>query len=195
MDKIAAGPGTGEFLDLDRSPRENLAELARFKGCAVEDLTVVMLYRPRHEALIQEIRDAGARIRLISDGDVAAALATTKPDSGIDILMGSGGATQGIMTAAALRCLGGSMQTRFKVVSQNEADQCRQAGIENIDHKYQIHELVSGDLLFVATGVTDGDYLQGIRSAPANGRSSESVMLVSGDPAARVVRSRHSHTR
>lgn len=191
MEKIAAGPGTGEFLDLDRSPRENLAELARFKGCSVEDLTVVMLYRPRHETLINEVREAGARIRLISDGDVAAALATTKSDSGIDILMGSGGAPQGILSAAALRCVGGSMQTRFKVVSQSEADQCRQAGIDDINRKYRIDELVSGDVLFVATGVTDGHYLRGIRSAAGNCQTSESVVLVSEDPTVRVVRSRH----
>lgn len=193
MDKVAAGPGTGAFIDLDRSPGENLAGLARFKNCRVEDLTVVMLYRPRHELLIREIRDAGARIRLISDGDVAAALATTKADSGVDILMGSGGATQGILAAAALRCVGGSMQTRLRVVSQSEVEHCRQLGIDNLERKYRVDELVSGDVLFVATAITNGDYLHGVRPTSTNGQRSESVVLVSGDPTVRIVRSEHHH--
>jgi fructose-1,6-bisphosphatase II / sedoheptulose-1,7-bisphosphatase len=191
MDKIAAGPGTAEFLDLDRSARDNLEELARFKGCRVTDLTVVMLYRPRHEPLIREIREAGARIRLISDGDVAAALATTKTDSGIDILMGSGGATQGILAAAALRCVGGSMQARLKVLGQSEAELCRRAGIDDIHRKYRMDELVSGKVLFVATAITDGDYLNGIRRLPDNAQSSESVILTSEDSTVRVVMATH----
>jgi len=192
MDKIAAGPGTGDIIDLDKSPRDNLEALARFKSCAVRDLTVVMLYRPRHEPLMREVRDAGARIRLISDGDVAAALATTKPDSGLDILMGSGGAPQGILAAAALRCVGGAMQARLRATGQSEVALCQQAGITDINHKYQIDELVSGEVSFAATAVTDGDYLAGVRSLPNQMKRTESVLLTSEEPIVRVVVTTHS---
>ncbi len=114
MEKIAVGAGGKGVIDLDKSPTENLKALAEAKGRKVEDLTVIILYRPRHEALIQEVRHAGARIRLISDGDVSAAIATTKVETGIDLLMGIGGAPEGVLAAAALRCVGGDMQGRLK---------------------------------------------------------------------------------
>ena len=191
MDKIVAGPGTGEVIDLDKTPRDNLDSLAQFKGCQVQDLTVVMLYRPRHEALMREVRDAGARIRLISDGDVAAALATTKPDSGLDLLMGSGGAPQGIMAAAALRCIGGAMQARLRPQGQSELELCQRAGISDMNRKYQIDELVDGDVLFAATAVTDGDYLAGVHSLPHNMKRSESVILTSKKREVRLVTTTH----
>lgn len=191
MEKIAAGPGTADIIDLDKTPRDNLAALAEFKGCQVQDLTVVMLYRPRHEALMREVRDAGARIRLISDGDVAAALATTKPDSGLDVLMGSGGAPQGIIAAAALRCVGGAMQARLSAQMQSEVDLCQRLGITDMNRKYHIDELVSGEVLFAATAVTDGDYLAGVHAWPNHTRTSESVILASKEQTMRVVTTSH----
>ncbi len=135
MDKIAVGPEGKGIVDLDKSPTENLMLLAEAKRRKVEDLTVVILYRPRHEALIEEVRKAGARIKLISDGDVAAAIATTKPEMGIDLMMGIGGAPEGVLAAAALRCIGGEMQGRLKPRNPKEIERAQAMGISDIEKK------------------------------------------------------------
>src|SRR5262245_12295494 len=137
MEKIACGPEGQGVIDLDKSPTANLRALAAAKGVYVEDLTVVILDRPRHDRLIEEIRRAGARIKLIGSGDVSAALATTKPETGIDILMGIGGAAQGILTAAALVCLEGEMQARMKPRNEHEAGELRALGIFDLRKKYR----------------------------------------------------------
>jgi len=153
MDKIAVGPIGKGVVDLDKSTSENLNALAEAKGERVEDLTVIILYRPRHEALIEEVRKAGARIRLIGDGDVSAAIATTKPETDIDLLMGIGGAPEGVLAAAALRSVGGDMQGRLKPRNQQEIDRAYAMGITDIKKKFSIEELAGGDVMFAATGV------------------------------------------
>ncbi len=191
MDKIACGPEGRGVVDLDRSPTENLHALARAKGVYVEDLTVVILDRPRHQKLIEEVRAAGARIKLISDGDVSAALATTKPSAGIDLMMGIGRAPQGILAAAALVCLGGEMQARLKPRNEADAQQCRALGIYDFNRKYTLDELASGSVLFAATGVTQGDYLNGVRYVKGGGVTNSVVMR----SATRTVRFIEAHHR
>jgi fructose-1,6-bisphosphatase II len=142
---------------------ENLAALAAAKGVRVKSLTVVLLDRPRHEQMIAELRQIGTRIKLISDGDLSAALATAREESGIDMLVGTGGAAQGIIAAAALYCLGGEMQGRFRPRNQEEADKLRRVGIYDFHKKYTTEDMVKGNVMFAATGVTSGDYLQGVR--------------------------------
>jgi fructose-1,6-bisphosphatase class II len=190
MDKIAVGPEGKGIVDLDKSPTENLKLLARAKQLRVEDLTVIILYRPRHEALIQEVRRAGARIRLIGDGDVAGAIATTKPETGIDMMLGIGGAPEGLLAAAALRCVGGYMEGRLKIRNQQEADRAHAMGIKDINKKYAIEELAGGEVVFAATGVTDGDYLRGIHFF-AGGATSQSVVMRSKTRTVRVIWATH----
>jgi fructose-1,6-bisphosphatase class II len=190
MDKIAVGPDGKGVVDLDKTPTENLNALAEAKGCAVEDLTVIILYRPRHEALIKEVRQAGARIRLIGDGDVSAAIATTKPETGIDLLMGIGGAPEGVLAAAALRCVGGDMQGRLKPRNEGELERARKMGIKDINKKFSIEELAAGDVMFAATGVTDGDYLQGVHFFPG-GATTQSVVMRSKSRTIRVINATH----
>jgi fructose-1,6-bisphosphatase class II len=163
MEKIAVGPVGKGVINLDKPLRENLAALAEVKGVRIENLTVVLLDRPRHEQLIAEIRQAGARIKLISDGDLAAALATTREDTGIDMLVGTGGAAQGILAAAALYCIGGDMQGRFRPRNQEEAGQLRQYGLDDFHKKFTVDDMVKGNVMVAATGVTTGDYLKGVR--------------------------------
>jgi fructose-1,6-bisphosphatase class II len=190
MDKIAVGPDGKGVVDLDKTPTENLNALAEAKGCAVEDLTVIILYRPRHEALIKEVRQAGARIRLIGDGDVSAAIATTKPETGIDLLMGIGGAPEGVLAAAALRCVGGDMQGRLKPRNEGEVERARKMGIKDINKKFSIEELAAGDVMFAATGVTDGYYLQGVHFFPG-GATTQSVVMRSKSRTIRVINATH----
>lgn len=190
MEKIAVGPAGKGVVDLDKSPTENLKALAEAKGQRVEDLTVIILYRPRHEALIQEVRRAGARIRLISDGDVSAAIATTKPETGIDILMGIGGAPEGVLAAAALRSVDGEMQGRLKLRNQQEVERAQAMGIKDINKKYSIEELAGGDVMFAATGVTDGDYLRGVHFFNG-GATTQSVVMRSKTRTVRVIDATH----
>jgi len=190
MEKIAVGPAGKGTVDLDKSPTENLKALAEAKGQRVEDLTVIILYRPRHEALIQEVRRAGARIRLISDGDVSAAIATTKPETGIDLLIGIGGAPEGVLAAAALRCVGGDMQGRLKPRNQEEIDRAQAMGIKDITKKYSLEELAGGEVMFAATGVTDGDYLKGVHFF-SGGATTQSVVMRSKTRTIRVVDTTH----
>ena len=190
MDKIAVGPAGKGVIDLDKSPTQNLEALAEAKRCNVEDLSVIILYRPRHEALIKEVREAGARIRLITDGDVSAAIATTKPETGIDLLLGIGGAPEGVLAAAALRCVGGDMQGRLKPRNEHEIERAKKMGISDINKKFTIDELAAGDVMFAATGVTDGDYLQGVHFFPG-GATTQSVVMRSKSRTIRVINTTH----
>jgi len=194
MDKIACGPEGRGVVDLDRSPTENLRVLAEAKGVYVEDLTVVILDRPRHTRLIEEVRRAGARIKLISSGDVSAALATTKVETGIDILMGIGGASQGILAAAALVCLGGEMQARLKPRNEEEAAQARALGLFDLGRKYGLDQLASGSVMFAATGITPGDYLTGVRYVKG-GAVTNSVVMRSSTRTVRMIEAHHRFDR
>ncbi len=190
MAKIAVGPVGKGVVDIDKSPTENLNALAEAKRCKVADLTVIILSRPRHDALIQEVRKAGARIRLIGDGDVSAAIATTKPETGIDLLLGIGGAPEGVLAAAALRCVGGEFQGRLAPRNNDEIERAKKMGVADINRKFTIDELAAGDVMFAATGVTDGDYLQGVHFFPG-GAMTQSVVMRSKTKTVRVINAMH----
>ena len=190
MEKIATGPAGKGVVDLDKTPTENLRALAEAKRCRVEDLTVIILFRPRHEALIKEVRQAGARIRLIGDGDVSAAIATTKPETGIDLLLGIGGAPEGVLAAAALRCAGGEFQGRLAPRNNDEIERAKKMGVPDIKKKFKIDELARGDVMFAATGVTDGDYLQGVHFF-AGGATTQSVVMRSRSRTVRLINATH----
>lgn len=190
MDKLATGPEGRGVVDLDRSPTENLHALAEAKGVYVEDLTVAILDRPRHAALIEEVRRAGARIKLVSDGDVAGALATTKPEAGIDILLGVGGAPQGVLGAAALKCLGGEMQGRLHPRHERDVRVLHERGFPDLKKKYTRDEMVPGAVMFAATGVTAGDYLRGVRFFKG-GAATNSVVMRSSTQTIRFIEGIH----
>lgn len=190
MEKIACGPAGRGVIDLDKTPTQNLHALAEAKGCRVEDLMVIILSRPRHEAIIAEVRKAGARIRLIGDGDVAAAIATTKPETGIDLLLGIGGAPEGVIAAAALRCAGGEFQGRLAPRNNEEIERAKKMGVTDIKKKFSINELAAGDVMFAATGVTDGDYLQGVHFF-AGGATTQSVVMRSKTHTVRIINATH----
>ena len=190
MAKIATGPQGRGVVDLDKTPTQNLQALAEAKRCKVEDLTVIILSRPRHEAIIQEVRTAGARIRLIGDGDVSAAIATTKPETGIDLLLGIGGAPEGVLAAAALRCVGGEFQGRLAPRNDEEIERAKKMGVTDIKKKFMIDELAAGDVMFAATGVTDGDYLHGVHFFPG-GATTQSVVMRSKTKTIRVINASH----
>ncbi len=177
MEKIATGPGVpADAVDLDLAPEEVLARVAAAKKVRVSDLTVSILDRPRHSGLIGRLFEAGARVILFDDGDMSGALSTGLPDTGIDLYMGSGGALQGVLAAAGLKCLGGRMQCRFMARGDEQRLRLRQAGIDNADRKYDIDDIVAGDVMFAATGVTDGHVLKGIRLSGGKATSHSLVM-------------------
>jgi fructose-1,6-bisphosphatase class II len=190
MEKIAVGPAGKGVVDLDKTPTQNLQALAEAKRCKVEDLTVIILSRPRHEAIIKEVRQAGARIRLIGDGDVSAAIATTKPETGIDLLLGIGGAPEGVLAAAALRCVGGEFQGRLAPRNNEEIERAKKMGVSDIKKKFSIDQLAAGDVMFAATGVTDGDYLQGVHFFPG-GATTQSVVMRSKTRTIRIINATH----
>jgi fructose-1,6-bisphosphatase II len=194
MEKIACGPEGRGVIDLDRSPSANLRALADAKGVYLEDLTVAILDRPRHNALIEEARRAGARIKLIGSGDVSAALATTRADSGIDILMGTGGAPQGVLAAAFLVCVGGEIQARIKPRNEYEAGECRKSGLFDLQRKYGIEDLASGSVMCAATGITPGDYLRGVRYVKG-GAVTNSVVMRSATRTVRFIEAHHHFDR
>ncbi len=165
MDKIAIGRGYPKGLvDLDRSPTDNIRALAEAKGVPVSEVAACVLDRPRHAKLIEEIRATGAAIRMIGDGDVAGIIDVTEPErTGIDIYLGIGGAPEGVLAAAALRCTGGQMQGRLVISSDEQRDRARRMGVTDVEHKFDMSELASGEVLFAATGVTDGNLLSGVR--------------------------------
>ena len=162
MQRIAAGPAGRGVIGLDKSPRENLLALAEAKGKYPSDMVVVMLERPRHEPVIKELREAGASVRLISDGDVNPSVATALPKGGIDMFMGKGGAPEGVLAAAALRCLGGEFQGRLAFRNQGERDRALEMGLKDPDQLLRLEDLVRGECFFVASGVTDGPLLKGV---------------------------------
>jgi fructose-1,6-bisphosphatase class II len=190
MEKIAVGPAGKGVVDLDKTPTQNLQALAEAKRCKVEDLTVIILSRPRHEAIIKEVRQAGARIRLIGDGDVSAAIATTKPETGIDLLLGIGGAPEGVLAAAALRCVGGEFQGRLAPRNNEEIERAKKMGVSDIKKKFSIEQLAAGDVMFAATGVTDGDYLQGVHFF-SGGATTQSVVMRSKTRTIRIINATH----
>lgn len=165
MDKLAIGPGFEDnLINLDMSPSERITTLAKAKKCNVGEITVCILERPRHEDLIEEIRTAGASIRLITDGDVAGVMHCAEwQKTGIDIYMGSGGAPEGVLAAAALKCMGGQIQGRLTFRNDDEKDRAFKAGIKDLNKIYSRDEMVQSDVLFAATGVTDGSLLNGIK--------------------------------
>jgi fructose-1,6-bisphosphatase class II len=190
MEKIAVGPVGKGVVDLNKTPTQNLQALAEAKRCNIEDLTVIILSRPRHEAIIKEVRQAGARIRLIGDGDVSAAIATTKPETGIDLLLGIGGAPEGVLAAAALRCVGGEFQGRLAPRNNEEIERAKKMGVSDIKKKFSIEELATGDVMFAATGVTDGDYLDGVHFFPG-GATTQSVVMRSKTRTIRIINATH----
>jgi fructose-1,6-bisphosphatase II len=190
MDKIAVGPEARGAIDIRKSATHNVAAVAEAKGVDVHDLTVVILDRPRHAALIAEVRMTGARIRLISDGDVGGALATADPSTGVDLLLGIGGAPEGVLGAAALRCMGGEMQGVLKPRNGEERARAIAMGIADLDHVFKTEELACGDVMFAATGVTEGFLLRGVRFTPA-GAETHSIVMRSRSGTVRFLQTRH----
>jgi fructose-1,6-bisphosphatase II / sedoheptulose-1,7-bisphosphatase len=191
MDKIAVGGSLPEgVVDLDKSPADNLKALAEAKGCSITDLVACILDRPRHAELVTNVRAAGARISLIPDGDIAGVMATAMPETGIDIYMGSGGAPEGVLAAAALQCIGGQIQGRLLFRNDDERGRARRLGITDFDRKYGIDDLASGDVIFSATGVTDGSMLQGVRRTPG-GASTHSLVMRSQTRTVRWIIAHH----
>lgn len=176
MEKIAVGPEAYGAIDLDASPTENLKNVAKAKKCDVRDLTVMLLDRPRHEELIQELRAAGSRIWMIGDGDVQAAIAAGMPETGVDILMGTGGAPEGVIAAAALRCVGGNFQGRLVFRNNNERERAKKMGIEDFNKVYSIDELARGNVMFCATGVTSGSMLNGVKFTGGHAKTHSMIM-------------------
>ncbi len=190
MDKIAVGPEAKGAVDIEASPAVNLRSVARVKGKDVRDLTVMVLDRPRHEKLIAEIREAGARIRLITDGDVAGALMTAWPESGIDVLMGVGGTPEGVISACALKSMGGEIQGKLFARDETETRKAHSLGYD-LDKVLAIDDLVKSDnVFFAATGITDGELLDGVKYY-ADGARTHSLVMRSKSGTVREIIARH----
>ena len=195
MSKIAVGGGLpDDLVDLDAEPKDNLKALAKAKKVEVGDLVVCILDRPRHSELIGKVRAAGARIQMISDGDVAGVIATTRPDSGIDMYCGTGGAPEGVLAAAALRCIGGQFQGRLVFRNDDERARADRCGLTDLARKYTLHELAGGDVMFAATGVTDGSMLKGVRRY-SSGATTQSLVMRSKTGTVRLVDAQHNFKR
>ncbi|QMU57150.1 MAG: class II fructose-bisphosphatase [Boseongicola sp.] len=191
MDKLAIGPGYRRgVVTMDMSPAERVSALAAAKGCSTEDITVCVLERPRHEDMIAEIRTTGAAIRLITDGDVAGVIHCAEPSTGIDMYMGSGGAPEGVLAAAALKCMGGQMFGKLVFRNDDEKARARKAGISNMDRVYTRDDMVTGDVIFAATGVTDGSILPGIKREPGI-LTAETILMRSKTGSVRRMNYRH----
>lgn len=192
MDKIAIGGGYPQGLvDLDAEPGDNLRALAKAKGVKVSEITACILDRPRHQALIEKVRQAGAAVRLITDGDIAGVIHTTdQRETGIDIYMGIGGAPEGVLAAAALRCIGGQIQGRLFFKNDEERERARKLGITDLQAKYNLEDMVKGDVIFAATGVTDGSMLDGIRFE-RDAVFTHSIVMRSSTGTVRWIRARH----
>ncbi len=166
MDKIAIGPGFAPgTVDLDMNPWDNVRSLAAAKGVSPSEITVCVMDRPRHAELIAALREVGARVMLITDGDVAGVIHTAEPETGIDLYLGSGGAPEGVLAASALKCVGGHFQGRLIFRNDEERARAARTGVTDLDRKYDLHELVSKDAIFAATGVTKGAMLDGVKVA------------------------------
>jgi fructose-1,6-bisphosphatase II / sedoheptulose-1,7-bisphosphatase len=195
MDKIAVGPNLPDgIIDLDNTPLQNLRALAKAKTADLSDLVVCILDRPRHAELIAKVREAGARIMLISDGDVSGVIATAQPDAGIDLYIGSGGAPEGVLAAAALRCIGGQMQARLLFRNDDERARAARWNVTDLNRKYGLEDLASGDVMFAATGVTNGSMLKGVRRFPG-GAYTHSVIMRSKSGTVRFVEAHHNFRR
>ena len=192
MDKLAVGGGLpAGVVDIDESPAANLRSLAKAKACDVSDLLVCILDRPRHTELIARVREAGARIQLITDGDVSGVIATSQPDSGVDMYVGSGGAPEGVLAAAALQCIGGQMQGRLLFRNDDEKARAARWGVKDLSRKYEIHDLAHGNVMFAATGVTTGSFLRGVRRF-AGGAYTHSVVMRSQTGTVRYIEAHHN---
>ena len=195
MDKIAIGPGYADgLIDLDADPAQNILALAKAKGVKPHEITACIMDRPRHEALIAAVRKVGAAIQLITDGDVAGVIATTDPSTGIDIYIGQGGAPEGVLAAAALRCVGGQMQARLVFKKEDEKARATKLGIKDFNRKYSLMDLASGDVIFAASGVTDGSMLRGVH-VDRNYLTTESIVMRSATGTVRWVKTRHARTK
>ena len=195
MDKIAIGGGYPDgIIDLDADPKDNILALAKAKGVKPREITACIMDRPRHEKLIAAVREVGAAVRLITDGDVAGVIATSDPATGIDIYIGIGGAPEGVLAAAALRCIGGQIQTRLVFRNDDERARAAKWGITDLKRKYSLTDMASGDVVFAATGVTDGSMLQGVHM---NGKfiMTESVVMRSATRTVRWIKARHERSR
>jgi len=192
MDKIAVGPDLPEgVVDLDNKPEVNLKNLAKAKQMDIRDLVVCILDRPRHTELIAAVRGAGSRIMLISDGDVSGVIATAQKGSGVDMYVGSGGAPEGVLAAAALRCIGGQMQGRLLFRNDDERARAKKWGVTDLNRKYAMLDLAQGDVMFAATGVTDGAMLKGVRRGTTRA-STHSIVMRSKTGTVRVIEATHN---
>lgn len=195
MEKIAIGGGLPKnVVDIDNTPRENLKALAKAKDCDITDLAVCILDRERHQDLIGAVRDAGARIFLIPDGDITGIIASTKNDTGIDMYMGTGGAPEGVLAAAALRCIGGQMQGRLIFSDDEQKMRAKRMGIKDLDKKYSVLDLAKGEVMFAATGVTDGPLLTGVKRISA-GAETHSIIMRSKTGTVRDIHAHHNFLR
>lgn len=196
MEKLAVGAGLPEgVIDLDAAPELNLARIAEAKGVSVSDLTISVLDRPRHTELIERLYAAGARVMLFDDGDVSGALAAALPENGVDAYMGSGGAAQGVLAAAGLKCLGGQMQCRLLLRSDSDVAQARRAGIDDPRRTFSINDMAAGEVMFAATGITDGHVLQGVRLLRGNLAVSHSLVMRSVTGTIRYLTAHHDLMR
>lgn len=192
MDKLAVGPGYPEgIISLDKSPTENVKAVAAAKGVKPEEIIVCVLDRPRHEALIAELRGLGCGVVLIGDGDVAGVIAVTDENTTIDMYMGSGGAPEGVLAAAALRCVGGQFNGRLLFRNDDERARARKWGIEDLNKVYKLEELAKGDCIFAATGVTDGSLLEGVKYLKGGKMTTESVVMRASSGTVRWIKGEH----
>jgi fructose-1,6-bisphosphatase II / sedoheptulose-1,7-bisphosphatase len=192
MDKLAIGPGYEQgIVSLDNSPTENIAAIAKAKGVQPNEIIACVLDRPRHEKLIAELRATGCGIMLIPDGDVAGVIAVTDPDTTIDIYMGSGGAPEGVLAAAALKCVGGQFQGRLLFRNDDEKARAAKWGVTDLDRIYLLDDLVKGDAIFAATGVTDGSLLAGVKRRAGGCMTTESVVMRASSGTVRWVKGEH----
>lgn len=195
MDKIAVGGGLPKHIvDLDKTPEQNLKNVAEAKGVKVSDLMVCILDRPRHADLIKAVREAGAGINLIGDGDVYGVMATSQANSGIDMYMGSGGAPEGVLACAALRCIGGQFQGRLMFRNDEEKERAHRIGVTDLDRKYDMMDLAAGDVIFAATGVTDGNLLAGVKITEGGART-QSLVMRSSTGTVRKIETVHDFSR
>jgi fructose-1,6-bisphosphatase II / sedoheptulose-1,7-bisphosphatase len=193
MDKLAIGPGYPDgTIDLARSPSDNIQSIAAAKGVAASDIIACVLDRPRHSELVAELRALGCGIQLIPDGDVAGVIAVTDPDTTIDVYMGQGGAPEGVLAAAALRCVGGQFQGRLLFRNDDERARAAKWGVEDLDRIYRLEDLARGDVIFAATGVTDGSLLEGVKRRK-NCITTESVVMRASTGTVRWVKGEHRH--
>lgn len=192
MEKLAIGPGYPDgTIDLKKSVRDNVESVANAKGVDPHEIIVCVLDRPRHERLIAQLRAIGCGIMLIPDGDVAGVIATTDPETTIDIYMGSGGAPEGVLACAALRCVGGQFQGKLLFRNEDEKSRARKWGITDLDKVYELNELAKGDCIFAATGVTDGSLLDGVKRLPGGKLTTESVVMRASTGTVRWVKGEH----